>query len=172
MDDTTRLATRYWTSAQPVVAAFLASVIRNRRDREDVLQETALAVLNSFDAYDSAKPFQAWAVGVARNQVGLYFRRQRRDRLVFSEETVANLQSVFNTDSQPPELDHLPECIEQLEGRARTLCDLRYQGGLKPAAISEQVGMTANAVAKALQRIREQLRDCIDSKAIAEGSAG
>mgnify|MGYP003628598093 CR=1 FL=1 len=67
MDDSTRHATRLWTSAQPVVAAFVASVVRDRRDREDVLQETALAVLNSFESYDSSQAFQGWAIGVARN---------------------------------------------------------------------------------------------------------
>ena len=49
------------------------------------------------------------------------------------------------------------------------MCELRYQQDLKPAAIAEVVGMTANAVAKSLQRIREQLRECIDHKAAVRG---
>ncbi|MEP4680246.1 MAG: sigma-70 family RNA polymerase sigma factor, partial [Rhodopirellula bahusiensis] len=134
--------------------------------------ETALAVLNSFDSYDSSQAFQGWAIGIARNQIGLYLRRRRRDRLVFSEETIANLQTVFDESSPPDELDHLPTCIDQLAGRARKICDLRYQKGLKPAAISEQIGMTANSVAKALQRIREQLRECIEDKFVSEGANG
>ncbi len=172
MDDSTRHATRLWTSAQPVVAAFVASVVRDRRDREDVLQETALAVLNSFESYDSSQAFQGWAIGVARNQISLYLRRRRRDRLVFNEETIANLQSTFEQSSPPEELDHLPTCIEQLSGRSRKICELRYQKGLKPIAISEQIGMTANSVSKALQRIREQLRECIEDKFVSEGANG
>ncbi|MCC9655355.1 sigma-70 family RNA polymerase sigma factor [Rhodopirellula halodulae] len=172
MDDSTRNATRLWTSAQPMVAAFVASVVRDRRDREDVMQETALAVLNSFEAYDSSQPFQGWVIGVARNQIGLYLRRRRRDRLVFSEETVTNLQSAFEQTPAPDELDHLPGCLEQLQGRSKELCDLRYKHGLKPAAISDRVGMSANSVAKALQRVREQLRSCIEAKFASEGVTG
>lgn len=169
MKDSTQQVTRLWTSAQPVVAAFVASIVVNPHDRDDVLQETALAVLNSYSAYDPNRPFQAWAIGVARNQIRLYLRRRKRDRLVFSEETVATLQSTFEKGAPPPGLDYLPECIDQLEGRARTLCDLRYQEELKPSAIGERIGMAANSVAKALQRIREQLRACIEGKLTREG---
>jgi RNA polymerase sigma-70 factor (ECF subfamily) len=55
--------------------------------------------------------------------------------------------------------------VGELRGRARELCELRYAHDLKPAAIAESVGMTANSVAKALQRIREQLRSCVNRKA-------
>ncbi|MDF1754020.1 MAG: sigma-70 family RNA polymerase sigma factor [Verrucomicrobiales bacterium] len=93
--------TRLWTSAQPVVSAFVASIVVNPHDREDVLQETALAVVNSFDTYDPGRSFQGWAIGVARNQIRLYLRRRKRDRLVFGEETIANLQSTFD-EGLPP----------------------------------------------------------------------
>ena len=46
---------------------------------------------------------------------------------------------------------------------------LRYLEELKPAAISQVVGLPGTAVRKALQRAREQLRQCIERKAAAEG---
>lgn len=171
MDDKTRKATLLWTSAQPVVAAFVASVVRDVRDREDVLQETALAVYSSIDSYDSKLPFNAWAIGIARNQVGLYLRRRTRDRHVFGDSTIACLEAAFGRASTSPKLDSLSDCVERLDGRAREICDLRYQDDLKPAAIAEQLGTNANAVSKALQRIRQQLRQCIESKANIQGAA-
>ena len=160
-----------WTSAQPVVSAFVASVIRDPRDREDVLQETALAVFDSIDSYDSSRPFNGWAIGVARNQFGLYLRRRQRDRHVFGDSTISSLEAAFGRVSASPKLDFLPECMEQLDARARQMCDMRYQDELKPAAIARKLGMTSNAVSKALQRIREELRLCIESKATMEGAA-
>jgi RNA polymerase sigma-70 factor (ECF subfamily) len=44
------------------------------------------------------------------------------------------------------------------------MCDLRYRNDFKPAAIAQTMGMTANSVAKALQRIRTQLRNCMARK--------
>ena len=168
MDESTEHATRHWTSAQPTVAAFVAAVIWDYRDREDVLQEIALAVFKSIDSYDSKLPFNAWAIGIARNQVGLYLRRRRRDRHVFGDSTIACLESAFSRTSPSPKLDYLPECMQQLDDRAREMCELRYQDDLKPAAIGEKLQLTANAVSKALQRIRDQLRLCVESKAAIE----
>ena len=162
-----------WTLAQPAVSAFITTVVRDFRDRDDVLQDVAVAVIESFDRWDAERPFVAWAIGVARNQVGLYLRRRRREQhmLAFDPETIDSLQVAFSSAAEggEPRMDFLHECLKSLEGRARTMCELRYQQDLKPAAIAEIIGMTANAVAKSLQRIREQLRECIDHKAAVQG---
>ena len=131
------------------------------------LQDTAVAVIESFGSYDQNRPFVAWAIGVARNQVGLYLRRRQRERLVFDDETVAclalpHLRRLRRRNLR--QLDFLQDCLRSLEGRARKLLEFRYQADLKPAAIADRVGMTANTVAKALQRIRDQLKECIERK--------
>jgi RNA polymerase sigma-70 factor (ECF subfamily) len=166
MDDAARRATRLWTLAQPTVAAFIASVVRNFRDRDDVLQETAVAVIESFDRYDESQSFVGWALGIARNQVGLYLRRRARDGHLFDTEAIERLSVAFEAvgTDEVRRLDHLQDCLRRLEGRSRRICDLRYRDDLKPAAIAASVGMSANAVAQALHRIREQLRQCIQRK--------
>lgn len=167
MEEKARQAMRLWTLAQPTVSAFVTSLVRDFRDRDDVLQETAVAVIESFDRYDSTRPFIGWALGIARNQVGLYFRRRGRDRLTFDTESVEHLAVAFETvvADDLHRLDYLRDCMQRLEGRSRRLCELRYRDDLKPAAIADAVGMSANTVAKALQRIRDQLRTCIETKA-------
>lgn len=166
MDENVRNATRLWTLAQPVVSAFVTSVVREFSARDDVLQEVAVAVIESFDRYDSSRPFVSWALGIAHNQVGLYLRRVRRDRHLFDLETISCVATAFERLSADElnRLDHLQDCMSVLEGRARELCEMRYQQDLKPAAIASVVGMSANSVAKALQRIRDQLRECIERK--------
>ena len=172
MDERIRQATRCWTLAQPVVSAFVASVVRDFRDRDDVLQETALAVFDAFDKYDTSRPFNAWALGIARNQVSLYIRKRRRDRLVFDDNVMISLATAFSeiSSEESHRFDFLQDCLKQLEGRAKSLCDLRYQHDLKPSEIADRLGMSANSVAKALQRIRDQLRDCIEIKSAHEGA--
>lgn len=172
MDERSRQATRCWTLAQPVVSAFIASVVRDFRDRDDVLQETALAVIDSFDKYDPSRPFNAWALGIARNQVGVYLRKRRRDRLVFDDNVMVSLSTAFSEISteESRQFDFLEVCLKQLQKRSKSLCELRYHEDLKPAEIADRLGMSANSVAKALQRIRDQLRDCIQIKMTKEGA--
>jgi len=171
MDDSVRQATRFWTLAQPTVSAFIASVVRNFRDRDDVLQETAVAVIESFERYDPGKSFIGWSLGIAQNQVGLYLRRRSRDVQTFDTDAVERLAEAFECvePAETHRLDILRDCLHGLEGRSRRICDLRYRDDLKPAAIAATIGMSANAVAQALSRIREQLRACIERKAAASG---
>jgi len=166
MDERLRQVTRSWTLAQPAVSAFLTSVVRDFRERDDLLQEVAVAVLESFDSYDASRPFVPWAIGIARNRVGTWLRSRRRSRVHFDSAAVETLAAAFAAIPADDyrRLDRLAECLGLLDGKARQLCELRYRDDLKPAAIAPRVGMTANTVAKALQRVRDRLRECIERK--------
>src|SRR4051794_9045060 len=97
MDEQLRQATRLWTSAQPTVSAFVATLVRDFRDRDDVLQETAVAVIESFDHYDASRSFVGWALGIARNQALMHLRRRGRDVHCFDTETVEQLAVAFES---------------------------------------------------------------------------
>ena len=122
MDHSLREATRQWTLAVPVVSAFISSLVRDFQDRDDILQETAVAVLQGYHRYDPARPFTAWAMGIARLQTLAHLRKKGADRLVFDSAAVD---------------------------------------------AAERLGQSSNTVAKALQRVRDRLRDCIERKATA-----
>ena len=173
ISESTREVTRLWTLAQPRISAFVVSVVRDFQDRDDLMQDIAVAVVDSFDSYDSNRSFPKWALGVARNQFKTYLRNRKRDRerLVFDDATLDCVEKAFSGEPKEEirKLDYVRECIGELEGRGRKLCNLRYEEGLKPAAISDAVGLPGTAVRKALQRIREKLRQCIERKAAAQG---
>lgn len=167
MDDRLRQVTREWSLAQPAVAAFLTAVVRDFRERDDLLQEVAVAVLESFDRYDPARPFIPWAMGIARNRFGMWLRGRKRERVRFDSDAVEGLAVAFAEipAAEYRRLDRLADCVARLEGRARELCRLRYVDDLKPAAIAARLGMQANSVAKALERLRTRLRACIEGEA-------
>lgn len=168
MDTSTADFTRQWTATLPKVAAFVGSMVYDVSDRDDVLQDTAVAAMISFERFDSSRPFAAWVIGVARNQVRLYLRRKSNDPHIFDEDALDSLVEAFARvcPEQERKLTHLDHCIDKLEGRARQLCELRYARDLKPAAIAKELNMAPNTVAKSLQRIREQLRDCLESTSL------
>ena len=171
IDPETEQATRYWTSALPAVSAYVASQIQDRGQHEDILQETAVAVLKGFKNYDPEVPFKHWAIGIARNQIRNYFRGKQTKPLVFDSETVESLAVAFDTVSGNTRnsLVFLKECIEKLQEKARHICEMRYSDNLKPAAIANELNTSSNNISKTLQRIRATLRDCIIQKSRLEG---
>ncbi len=164
MDEKTKRLTRMWMSAQPIVSSFVSSMVHDFAARDDILQETIAAAVESFDKYDPDKPFVGWILGIARNQAGLYRRKSHRDRLFFDDSVVDSLASAFAEipANEVHKLEFLRGCLEKLTERDRRLCDLRYEQDLRPAGIATLMGMTSNTVSKALQRVRDQLRSCIE----------
>jgi RNA polymerase sigma-70 factor (ECF subfamily) len=170
MDDLHRQAFAHWTRAQPTVSAFVHALVADRAERDDVLQEVAMAVLESFGSYDPSRPFTPWAVGIARRTIADSFRRRKRMPALLGPEAAAALEGAFAevTESEQAKLAHLAECLRELDGRARQACDLRYRMDLKPSRIAELLGIQSNTAAKVLQRVREQLRECIERRMRAE----
>ena len=164
IDGMARRISSLWFSIEPIVTSYVSSQVCDRQSRDDIMQEIAAAVVASFDKYDSRRPFVIWVLGIARNQVGNHRRRSRRDRLVFDESTIDALTTAFASISidELCKLELIKSGLEKLGDRDRRLCDLRYEEGLKPAAIAPLVGMSANGVSKVLQRIRVQLRNYIE----------
>ncbi|MFM7055502.1 MAG: sigma-70 family RNA polymerase sigma factor [Planctomycetota bacterium] len=173
MNENARIVMRQWTLAQPVVSSFIGAIVRDFSDRNDVLQETAVAVLESADRYNPDRPFVAWALGIARNQIRMHLRRNHQERLVFDESVIAQLVDSFQAirPHEAHRLGFLRDCLQRLDPRDQLLFQLRYADDLKPAAIGEQLGIAANTVSKALQRLRDQLRICIDRAAAAARAA-
>ena len=173
VDESMKNAMRQWTIAQPIVSSFVSAMVRDYSARDDLMQDIAIAVLESFDRYDPSQPFAAWAIGVARNQVRLYFRTLHRDRLRFSDSIIDLLSEDFSkiSTSELHRLEHLQTCVDKLDARAKELCQARYSENQKPAQIAQWLGGSPNGVAKALQRIREQLKDCIQRHVQLDGGS-
>ncbi len=171
MDPTTRQAFSLWTQAQPAVSAFVHAVVGDRAARDEILQEVALAVLESFYRYDTQRPFLPWALGIARNEIANARQVRYRTPVSLSDAGEAALADAVAavSDQEHGRLSQLAGCLELLEGRPRQICDLRYRAGLSPARIASALGMQPNSVSKALQRIREELRACIERRVAAEG---
>ena len=56
---------------------YVAALVPNVADAEDIVQQAALALWEKFDDYDPAKPFAPWACRFALNKAAMIERRQR-----------------------------------------------------------------------------------------------
>jgi RNA polymerase sigma-70 factor (ECF subfamily) len=153
-----------WERARTAVFAQLLAGIGSFHDAEDVLQEVAVSVAKNYGSYDPSRPFIAWALGIARNHMLMYFRRYHRSRLVFNDAIMASIGQQLESMAEKS-LDHrrqqLHNCINKLDDRRRRLIEMRYSSGLSLTEIAESLGKSVAAVKGSLHRVRKVLEQCI-----------
>ena len=149
---------------------FIAAMLAQPAEAEDLLQETARGLWKKFGEYDPALPFLPWAKKFARYEVLNYLERQRTRRKYFSEEMVELLAQDWDQVNQQHEarILALESCVEALPEKSRHLLNDRYSDANSLQQVAAQEGTTANALYKTLQRIRKALRDCVNRR-LAEG---
>lgn len=165
MHENERLAA-LWVQAQPTLSAYIVSVIGDFNQADDVLQQTAMAVVRKFPEYDPQRPFLAWALGIARIEILRHLRATARDKHVFDETLTDQLARVFQglAGEFDAQRQALRECLEATDGRARQVLEMRYEQGLQPAAMAGKLEMNAEAIRSLLYRVRGALRECIERR--------
>jgi RNA polymerase sigma-70 factor (ECF subfamily) len=58
----------------------------------------------------------------------------------------------------------LRTCLEQVEGRRRTVLEMRYGANAKVTAIASELNMSCDAVSVMLYRIRRMLYECVQKQ--------
>lgn len=153
---------RLFLRHQEDLRAFLGSVVRDRAAAEDLFQEVSLVLWQSFAQYDPARPFGAWARGIAIKKVLQGREKSRRLPLAFSPQALQAVADAYDrTDDLAPDSTALRDCISKLPPRSQTLLALRYERSLKLGEIAKEVGSSLDAVHKLLSRIRENLQECL-----------
>ncbi len=146
---------------------YVAALVPNVTDAEDIVQQTAMALWEKFDAYDPSQPFTPWACRFALNKVRQWIeRRQRWQALLdhgLAEELMERRQELL-TDFEM-RLKHLEGCLGELPEEQRLLVEGYYYERVGIETLAERSGRTAAATYKMLQRIRHALQHCVESRA-------
>lgn len=162
--DRTREITLLWLKAQPMVEAFVLSMVRNMHVTEDLVQQVAVTSVERFDTWDPEScVFSTWAIGIAKNKIRNHFRKQHSDRHVFDAQAMDRIADAHTLlEPQLVPMSHaLEDCIQKLTGRSRKIIEMRYLQDLTTEQVAEKLGITTNNVFVILHRVRQALRDCI-----------
>lgn len=162
-DAMVRLA-QLWSAASPSLEAFVRSLVRDTHDVDDVIQQTGEYVAREFHKYTEGTSFTGWVITVARIRIHRLWQGQRRDKLILNSDAIDSLAEVAADlhDELTERQSILQDCIEKLQPNQRTMLEMCYLNGKKPARIAEQLGRTANSVSASLMRIRKALKQCIE----------
>jgi RNA polymerase sigma-70 factor (ECF subfamily) len=125
-----------------------------------------LALWKAINKYDPERPFIPWACRFALNEARMFLRTEGRRKRFIREDLVAMLEA--RRIEMAPQLDarreHLRECLEQLPADQQSLVRGYYFDDETVPVIADRLGRTADAVYKALQRIRQALEACVGRK--------
>lgn len=155
---------RVFLANEREILRYVVALAPNLSDAQEIVQQTAVVLWEKFDQYDADRPFAPWACRFALNVTRQWMdRRQRWKSLLdggLAEELAIRreqLRSEFND-----RLLHLDKCLEKLPDNQRELVEGYYFQRSSVESLAEQAQRTVDAVYKSLQRIRHQLRECIE----------
>lgn len=154
------------TRHQRQIFAYIYTLVPDRHDAEDLLQETSLVICEKFDDFAPGTDFVAWACQIAWWRIRYSRQKFARSKVVFDDEVLA---TVAQTASElRPELDErheaLANCLKKLPARDRELVMTRYEPGGGVAEAARRSGRSMDAAYKALNRLRKLLHDCVTNQ--------
>ena len=157
--------TRLLIEHEPELLRCILVAVPNRPDARDILQDCSVSLWRKFDTFDPNKPFVPWALGFVRIEIRRFLREASRQAKL-SEQAVESLlaQRTASASRLTKRRAHLAECIEALSERHRMLVDEYYLKDYSVAEIAKENQQTADSIYKRLQRIRQNLHDCVSRK--------
>jgi RNA polymerase sigma-70 factor (ECF subfamily) len=158
--------------SQDRIYAYVATLLPNRADAEEVFQQTSLILWKKWREFAPERDFVRWACGIARLEVRNFLRKQRAaGRVALSEhlleqvaETRLEAHSLLDARRQA-----LAACLDRLRPDRRALLERCYAGKDSVKRIAAEVGKTANGLYLLLKRLRRALFDCINRTLTAQG---
>jgi RNA polymerase sigma-70 factor (ECF subfamily) len=152
---------------------YVAALVPNPADAEDIVQQTALALWEKFDSYDPSQPFTPWACRFALNKSRQWIERHQRWKALLDGGLAEDL--ALRREELRPEIEvrlgHLENCLQRLPPEQRSLVEGYYYRRQEIDHLAQESGRTVASAYKALQRIRQTLMVCMENSAHLEGSS-
>ena len=164
---------RLMTEHQRRIFGYIYTLIPDRHDAQDILQETSVVICQKFDQFRPGTDFAAWACQIAYWEVRRARQKFARSKVVFNQEVV---DAIAETAAELlPEMsarhEALAKCLQKLHPRDRELLLTRYEPGSGVEEAAQRSGRSLVAAYKALARLRKLLLDCVTNQLSLEGAA-
>lgn len=164
---------RELTRHQARLRGLIRCLLFERKDVEDVWQDTNVTLLKKAADFRPGTDFWAWASQVARYQVLTHCKKLKRDKLVLAEELLHQIAAevVERGAEFEGRREALDACLARLPQPQRRLLEMRYGPRTSAEEMAAAMSRTPNAIRQALFRIRGALLKCVEKRLAAEGLA-
>ena len=145
------------------IHSFILSMVLNKTEAEDILQNTFVYMWEHFGDYRPGTSFLSWAVTIAKFQVLTYWKTKTRSKAHFSE-TALDLIAIENvrlSTQMDEQYEALQKCLKKLPEKELDFLKKRYMQGSSVKKIADDLGVSLNVVYKRLSKIKGILLDCV-----------
>ncbi len=133
-------------------AGYARSILRNRHDAEDAVQQAALRGLERLASYEPDRPFKAWWFAILRNCCIDLFRSPKPVTLAMD-----SLDSGWTPSRQHEDWEELALAIERIAPQHAEILRLRYFGNLSYRELSQALAIPQGTVMSRLHYARKAL---------------
>ena len=138
---------------QAGIYAFIVSLVPNRSDAEDLLQETGMVLHRRFGEFEPGTSFLAWACQIAYHKVLDFRKRQSRSPIYFDTDFVEVVarQQISEATSLTKQYAALLKCLEKLSNRDRALLEKCYHPHVTVKTVASELRRPVDTVYKRLR---------------------
>lgn len=155
---------RQFTMNERQIRFYITSLVTNKSDVDDIMQECSSLLWQKYEQYDPERPFLPWAMKFAYNSVRTYRQKLSTRKKYFCDELLEELVAVHEKEYDWLEQERklLPTALKKLNEKERLLIQHRYSHGGTIQDLADKLGEKPDALYKRLQRIREKLMRIIE----------
>jgi RNA polymerase sigma-70 factor (ECF subfamily) len=150
------------TASQRRLYAYVYSLLGNREESLDVVQEVNLVLWRRASEFQPGTNFIAFAFKIAYFQVLAHRKRSQRDKLLFDDELLNEIaHRCQNSGDDDTRERALEACMEKLPAQHRELLRQRYTEENPIDMIAAKANRSVGSIAMLLHRIRMSLIRCV-----------
>jgi len=160
------------------VRAYIGRFVRNPDIVDDLAQEVFIAAYKTLNTYNGDAPLGIWLIGIARNRALTYIRDESRRRAresgkfetAMAEWRVEDVERHSDAETCDQELSAMESCIKNLPENSARLIREHYFNSRSSVELASSLGKKESSIRMTLLRIRQSLRDCIETRLSCKGA--
>ena len=142
-------------------------------DKDDLFEIGCIGLIKAVDSYDldRGKAFSAYAVICIRNEILMYYRKNKKLSLIdslnenVSEEDERSKVELLETSAEM--LEHL-SCLTEIEKKAVKLYYGFGERRFTDREIAQELGYSQSYISRILKKARHKLKDLLENKSFNE----
>jgi len=151
----------------PHVRTFLALKAPVPQLVDELAHDTFVFAFRHLNEFQPGTSFRAWVRAIAWNLLRAEVQRFAREQVnqeKFTAWQLAEWETATAASTPSADAEHLQTCLDQLDGPLRELITLKYRDDHSTEVIAARLKRSLVWVRVSLFRVRQQLRECIETK--------